>query len=591
MSLLLVTAALIVAQPGAPAVDRIRFLPAPGHAADLLEGRFEGSNQSGFAGFQPLGAIEVVPPDGTWGELKLDNPKVYRWIRYVGRPGSRGRIAELELYAGQRKLTGKGSGYGSIVTEGRHAHNQAWDENPNTFFELDDGEAGFVGADLRENATARRPNFQPAPGSFEGPVSVEIRSGTKGAVIRYTLDGSMPTADHGMTYESPVRLEHGGTIQAVALLEGRAASPPTAGSYLVASDRKPGLKTFHLGNSLTQTTAEFAHYAATAGRPHESRIFARPGAWTKELWEIGRVQEKERWEKTWNGLDQVDHLTLQPRDFNIAEEAGYDRKFIDLFRTRSPDVQPWLYCEWVEKIRQRPTDRAQVPSRQMRRTVPALTWEESMGAMLLYAEDLREALVETSSEGKRPRVLPSALAMGWVKNLIDTGRFPGLKPGDFYPTFFNDQVHPTVNPLINQQGNGGYLVDLTWYAALYRESPEGKVLPVGTTFDAEQTGTLQRLAWDIIENYPDCGLYRDGTEPVGKPMFVEGPKSSDTTPVTLTSTTPGAWFRYTLDGTEPTRTRGYVYCGVISARRGMTIKAVAYRSGMADSAVAEITMP
>jgi hypothetical protein len=59
--------------------------------------------------------------------------------------------------------------------------------------------------------------------------------------------------------------------------------------------------------------------------------------------------------------------------------------------------------------------------------------------------------------------------------------------------------------------------------------------------------------------------------------------------LTLKSATPGAWFRYTLDGTTPTRTRGYVYCGVISVRPGMTVKAIAYKSGMADSPVVEAT--
>jgi hypothetical protein len=32
--------------------------------------------------------------------------------------------------------------------------------------------------------------------------------------------------------------------------------------------------------------------------------------------------------------------------------------------------------------------------------------------------------------------------------------------------------------------------------------------------------------------------------------------------------TPGVWYRYTLDGTIPTRTRGYVYGGFITAQPG-----------------------
>ena len=94
------------------------------------------------------------------------------------------------------------------------------------------------------------------------------------------------------------------------------------------------------------------------------------------------------------------------------------------------------------------------------------------------------------------------------------------------------------------------------------------MLPVETTFTPEQSAVIQRLASDMIKNYPDCGMYEEGTTPVGKPEFAPVPTSvHNVTPVTLSSSTPGTWFRYTLDGTKPTRTRGYVYCGVISVRR------------------------
>ena len=94
--------------------------------------------------------------------------------------------------------------------------------------------------------------------------------------------------------------------------------------------------------------------------------------------------------------------------------------------------------------------------------------------------------------------------MGWIRNLIDQGKFLGVAPGSFYPVLFLDAVHPNVK--------GGYLVDLTWYAAFYGESPEGKVLPVGTGLTAEQAAVMQRLAWDVVKNYPDCGLYEEGTD-------------------------------------------------------------------------------
>jgi hypothetical protein len=49
--------------------------------------------------------------------------------------------------------------------------------------------------------------------------------------------------------------------------------------------------------------------------------------------------------------------------------------------------------------------------------------------------------------------------------------------------------------------------------------------------------------------------------------------------------------RQTLDGTTPTRPCGYVSCGIISARPGMMIKAIAFESGMADSPVTEVAYP
>lgn len=347
---------------------------------------------------------------------------------------------------------------------------------------------------------------------------------------------------------------------------------------------KEGLATFHIGNSLTNTTAKFADFVRTAGIAHKYQSFTAGGHLTWQLWDNQLPKRQKEWDAKLAGYKRIDHFTVQPRDFtknSVDHEADYAIRFFEVIRKHSPEMQPWFYAEWVEKNRNRPTDQGKVASRQMKQTFPALSWEESMAAMLLYNEDLQAKVVETYKEGKRPRVLPSCLAMGWIKNLIDNGKLPGAEKDSFYPLLFSDAVHPNVS--------GGYLVDLTWYAAFYRESPEGKVQPTGTKLTAEQAKVMQQLAWDIVKNYPDCGLYEEGTKPVAVPEFAtlgDGPNKTQV--VTLRSATPGAWFRYTLDGTPPTRTRGYVYCGIIHVPAGATLKAVAYKSGMADSAVTEM---
>ena len=232
----------------------------------------------------------------------------------------------------------------------------------------------------------------------------------------------------------------------------------------------------------------------------------------------------------------------------------------------------------------RPTDLGKEPTSEMKTVWPAVTWEESMGAMVLYGEDLKRKVNETYRGAKPIRILPTALAMGWIHHLIENGEFPGVTKDDFYPELFNDQVHTNAE--------GSYLVDCTWYAAFHGESPEGKFLPILTNLTHVQAQIMQRLAWDVVKNYPESGYYEEGTAPVGQPTFSPAAAPiKEVTAVTLNSSTPGAWFRYTLDGTPPTRTNGYIYCGVVSVRPGMTVKAIAYKSGMADSALVETTYP
>ncbi len=369
---------------------------------------------------------------------------------------------------------------------------------------------------------------------------------------------------------------------AAALFTCQAACP--LGGANAQEKDKEGLATFHIGNSLTDTTGKFAEFVRTAGIVHKYQSFTAGGHLTWQLWDNQLPKRQKEWDDKLAGYKRIDHFTIQPRDFtnnNVDHEADYAIRFFELIRKHSPEMQPWFYAEWVEKDRSRPTDQGKIPSRQMKQTSPALSWEESMAAMLLYNEDLQAKVVETYKEGKRPRVLPSCLAMGWIKNMIDHGKLPGAAKDSFYPLLFSDAVHPNAK--------GGYLVDLTWYAAFYRESPEGKILPTGTGLTAGQAEVMQKLAWDVVKNYPDCGLYEEGTTPVAGPEFVvAGEPVGKAQPLTLTSKTPGAWFRYTLDGTEPTRTRGYVYCGVIHVPPGATLKAIAYKSGMADSAVADL---
>ena len=570
-----------VSKANAPVVvNHIRFFPAPEREKAMIGGKFTGSNVSASEGFKMLAEIKTTPKRGEWSEVKFDNTVPYRWVRYEAPAGSRGNIAELEFYAGEKKLKGAGFGTAGYLAPGGH-WKTVFDGKPETWFNSNNTDGQFVGLDLEDQAATARPIISPGGGDFDKPQVVTMRSDAPGAVIRYTLDGTTPTAHSGTVFTKPFTIEKNAMITAVAFSTALAPSPAALSTLWIGKQPYPPMNSFHVGNSLTGNASRFRTFIRNAGGRDDFPAYLIGGSLTNKLWNESHGADKARWDETYaKAVHPLDYFTMQPRDFNVPEEADHCTRFIKLVREKSPNVQPWLYAEWVEMERARPTDKGEVPSFEMKKTFPALTWQESMGAMLLYNEEVQHQITTQYHEGKPVRIIPSALALGWARTLIDQGKFPGVQPGEanFYATLFEDHVH--VNAA------GCFLVDCTWYAALYHESPEGKLLPIGTNLSSEQAVVLQRMAWDVIKNYPDCGLYEKGGEPCAKPEIANDGKT-----VTLKSATAGAWFRYTLDGTEPTRTNGYVYCGAISVQPGIALKAVAYKSGMADSAVTSMTFP
>ena len=55
--------------------------------------------------------------------------------------------------------------------------------------------------------------------------------------------------------------------------------------------------------------------------------------------------------------------------------------------------------------------------------------------------------------------------------------------------------------------------------------------------------------------------------------------------VTISTTTTGASIRYTTDGSSPTSTIGTLYSSPVSVSSSLTLKAIAYKTGMTDSIV------
>jgi hypothetical protein len=87
-------------------------------------------------------------------------------------------------------------------------------------------QAGFV----------RDTSFTPDRGFFDGPIAVTITTSTPEAQIRYTIDGSEPTATHGAVYTVPVPIAKTTVLRAAAFKSGLVPTNVDTQSYLFLDD-------------------------------------------------------------------------------------------------------------------------------------------------------------------------------------------------------------------------------------------------------------------------------------------------------------------------------------------------------------------
>jgi hypothetical protein len=100
--------------------------------------------------------------------------------------------------------------------------------------------------------TVSAPSFSPAGGTFTSAQSVTITTSTSGASIRYTTDGSTPTASSGTVYSGPVSISSTTTLKAIAYKSGSTDSSVTSATYTITSTA-PTLN--WEAESLTRTTS------------------------------------------------------------------------------------------------------------------------------------------------------------------------------------------------------------------------------------------------------------------------------------------------------------------------------------------------
>lgn len=206
---------------------------APGPASALYVGPFEvasslslraialkqGWEDSGVAEASwrmPVAAPVVTPPAGSYSEpqaVTISTTTQGATIRYT-LDGSNPTIAS-ERYVGQVRIQAN-------ATLKAAAFKEEWSDSSVTA-------ANYV-------FKTQPPAFYPSSGSYVGPRQVTISCPTPSAQLRYTTDGSGPTASSPL-YAGPITVGASQTLKALALAEGWEPSPVAEAVYEIAVEQ------------------------------------------------------------------------------------------------------------------------------------------------------------------------------------------------------------------------------------------------------------------------------------------------------------------------------------------------------------------
>ena len=73
-------------------------------------------------------------------------------------------------------------------------------------------------------------------GFYENSIQVSLSTSTQGATIRYTTDGSTPSASNGLVYSTPVTISSTSNLRAVSIRSGFLSVPDRTWSYIFVDD-------------------------------------------------------------------------------------------------------------------------------------------------------------------------------------------------------------------------------------------------------------------------------------------------------------------------------------------------------------------
>lgn len=152
-------------------------------------------------------------------------PAVYVDVHYTGVPGVGQQNVRMTNASGTWHSTVNGLSSGNTL-DYWFTYEKSGPQYDTPHFTFTVGGGGTT--------TVAAPTFSPPGGTYSAAQTVTIGSATSGATIRYTVDGSTPTASSPQ-YTAPISVPNSRTVNAIALKSGSTTSAVSSATYTIGT--------------------------------------------------------------------------------------------------------------------------------------------------------------------------------------------------------------------------------------------------------------------------------------------------------------------------------------------------------------------
>ncbi|NPV90426.1 MAG: hypothetical protein HPY50_06615 [Firmicutes bacterium] len=444
-------------------------------------------------------------------------------------------------------------------------------------------------------APVSAPQFSIPEGNYPKAQSVTIRSATSGATIRYTTNGSEPTAS-SKKYSGAIKITATTTLKAKAFKSGMTDSGTSSATYTIGKAETPVPPVVPVV-PVVETVADpvISPNGGTFTEPQSVTLSSATSGATIRYTADG--SEPTASSKKYSGAIKITATTtLKAKAFKSGmTDSGMTSA---VFTINTPPVIPVVETVAAPVIN--PNGGTFTEAQSV--TISSAT----SGATIRYTADGSEPTAASTTYKGAITVSGSTTikAKAFKDGMTDSGMTSAVFTINTPPVI--PVVETVAAPVINPNGGTfteaqSVTISSATSGATIRYTADGsEPTAASTTYTGAITvsgsTTIKAKAFKdgMTESGTTYAVFTINTPPVvvetvAVPVInPNGGTFTEAQSVTISSATSGATIRYTADGSEPTAA-STTYTGAITVSSTATIKAKAFKDGMNDSGVTSET--